>query len=169
MKKTILIVTLLLSGFIFQGASAQVRVSFNVNIASQPIWGPTGYDHVEYYYMPDIDIFYNVPRHQYVYEEGGRWIFTTSLPYRYRDYDFYNGYKVVINDDERPYRNAENYRSKYSQYKGNHNQEVIRNSHDSRYFVNKNHPEHNKWKNNDNHGNGNGNKNDRGRDRDRNN
>jgi hypothetical protein len=165
MKKTILIVTLLLSGFIFQAASAQVRVRLNVNIATQPVWGPVGYDHAEYYYMPDIDVFYYVPRHQYIYQERGRWKFSTSLPYRFRSYNFYSGYKVVINDDPRPYRNADNYRKKYSEYKGNHDQGVIRDSHDSRYWENKNHPEHNKWKQNGNRGNGNGN----GHGRDRNN
>jgi hypothetical protein len=60
MKKIILIVTLLLSGFIFTTATAQIRVRFNVNIASQPVWGPVGYDHAEYYYLPDIDMFYYV-------------------------------------------------------------------------------------------------------------
>lgn len=146
MKKTILIVTLVLSGFIFTTATAQIRVRFNVNIATQPVWGPVGYDHAEYYYLPDIDMFYYVPRHQYIYQNRGRWIFTTTLPYRYRNYDFYSGYKVVINDDARPYRNAATYRSNYAQYKGgNRNQGVIRDSRDSKYFVNKNHPEHNKW------------------------
>lgn len=164
MKKIILITTLLLSGFIFQIAYGQVHVEFKVNIATQPIWGPTGYDHVEYYYMPDIDVFYNVPRHQYVYLESGRWIFTGSLPNQYSNYDFYHGYKVVINDDANPYRNVETYRSKYARYKGNHNQEVIRDSYDSKYFVNKDHPEHYKWKKNGNPGNGNGNGNDRDHD-----
>lgn len=151
MKKTILIATLLLSGFVFQAANAQIRVSFRANIGVQPVWGPTGYDYAQYYYMPDIDVFYNVPNRQYVYQERGRWIFATSLPYRYRDYDFYSSYKVVINDDARPYRNADIYRTKYAGYRGRHDQEVIRNSHDSRYFRIKGHPEHNKWRNDRNH------------------
>lgn len=144
MKKAILIIALVLGGFVFQNVSAQVNVGLRVNIGTQPAWGPTGYDHVEYYYIPDIDVFYNVPRHQYVYMERGRWMFSSSLPFRYRSYDIYNGYKVVVNED-RPYRNAEMYRTKYSGYKNNHGQEVIRNSHDSRYFENRGHPEHNKW------------------------
>ncbi len=148
MKKTILVATLLLSGFLFQSANAQIRV----NIATQPIWGPVGYDHVEYYYMPDIDAFYSVPRRKYVYQQSGRWIFSTSLPLRYRSYDLYSGYKVVINDPN-PYYHADTYRTKYLSYKNNHSQEVIRNSHDSRYFENKNHPEHNKWRGNGNNGN----------------
>lgn len=151
MKKAILILALLFSGFIFQSATAQVQVRFNVNIATQPVWGPVGYDHVEYYYLPDIDAFYYVPRHQYIYQDRGRWIFTSTLPSRFGTYNFYNGYKVVINDDTKPYSHAETYRTKYSSYKGRNDQEVIRNSRDSKYFVNKNHPEHNKWKKDQNH------------------
>jgi hypothetical protein len=52
---------------------------------------------------------------------------------------------VVINDPY-PYRHAETYRTKYAEYKGHHNQEIIRNSRDSRYYEIKDHPEHNNWK-----------------------
>jgi hypothetical protein len=158
MKKIISIVALLLSGFMFHSASAQVRVQLNVNIGSQPVWGPVGYDHVEYYYMPDIDAYYYVPNHQYIYQEGGRWNFATSLPSRFNNYDIYSGYKVVINDPK-PYRHPETYRSKYGTYKGRHDQEVIRNSHDPKYFEIKDHPEHSKWKNDHKGGNGHGHKN----------
>jgi hypothetical protein len=152
MKKTILIVTLLLSGFVFQFASAQVGVRLNVNIGTQPVWGPVGYDHVEYYYMPDIDAFYYVPRHQYIYQQRGRWVFASSLPARYNNYDLYSGYKVVINDPT-PYRHADTYRSQYGSYRGRHDQEVIRNSQDPRYFEVKDHPQHNQWRNDHNEGN----------------
>ncbi len=145
MKKTILIAVLLLSGFAFETASAQIRVS--INIGTQPVWGPVGYDHVEYYYIPDIDVFYYVPNRQYIYQERGRWIFSTSLPYRHRGYDIYGGYKVVVNEP-RPYRNAVTYRMKYASYKNNHSQQIIRNSQEERYFENRNHPQHNKWKQN---------------------
>ena len=73
--------------FLVQNASAQVNVGVKINIGTQPEWGPTGYDHAEYYYMPDIDVFYYVLRHQYIYQQSGNWIFSTSLPSRYRSYD----------------------------------------------------------------------------------
>ncbi len=142
MKKPIFLLAFLLSGFVFETASAQLRVGVNINIGTQPVWGPVGYDYVEYYYLPDIDAYYYVPNHQYIYMSRGRWVFSSSLPYQYRNYDLYNGYKVVINEP-RPYRNADMYRSKYGSYRGNHSQEVIRNSHDSRYFENRGHPEYN--------------------------
>jgi hypothetical protein len=145
MKKSILIVALVFSGFVFGTASAQINVSVRANIGVQPLWGPVGYDHVEYYYMPDIHVFYYVPGRQYIYRQRGRWVHANALPYQYRNYNVYNGYKVVVND-RTPYRNAEAYRAKYAEYKGNHDQGNIRNSRDSRYYEIKGHPEHDNWK-----------------------
>ncbi|MBK6828894.1 MAG: hypothetical protein KAX45_08725 [Chitinophagaceae bacterium] len=146
MKKILLLSGFILGSILFQEASAQLRISIRANIGSQPVWGPSGYDRAEYYYLPEIDVFYNVSRRQYVYEQRGRWVFSASLPRQYRNYDLYSGYKVVVNDN-RPYRNAGMYRTKYATYKNNHNQESIRNSKDSRYFKIKEHPEHNNWQN----------------------
>lgn len=145
MKKSMLLVALLIIGLLFETADAQIHARVNVNIGLQPIWGPTGYDHAEYYYMPDIDAYYWLPRHQYIYLERGQWMFGASLPPRYHDFDIYSGYKVVVND-YKPYRHADMYRNKYSGYRGRHDQEIIRNSHDERYFEIKDHPEHDKWR-----------------------
>jgi len=144
MKKLILLVILCTSGLLSQTTYAQV--TFRINIGSQPIWGPAGYDHVEYYYLPDIDAYYYVPRHQYIFFERGRWIIRTSLPVRYRNYDLYNARKIVINEP-RPYLRHNEYKSRYSSSRDHQNQQTIRDSRDSRYYVNKKHPEHNNWKN----------------------
>lgn len=96
---------------------AQVRVNVNVNIGSQPEWGPRGYDYVEYYYLPDIECYYYVPRHQFVYISGGNWVFSANLPRAYRHYDLYNGYKVVINEP-RAYRYFGRHKVKYASFKG---------------------------------------------------
>jgi len=97
-------------------AGAQVQIGVNVNIGTQPQWGPTGYDHVEYYYMPDIDAYYYVPRRQFIYIDGGRWVFAASLPARCGSYDLYRGYKVVINDPQ-PYLRHDVYRERYGRYR----------------------------------------------------
>jgi hypothetical protein len=147
----ILVAALLVSSAL----DAQVGIRLNFNVGSQPVWGPTGFDHVEYYYLPDIEAYYYVPQHMFYYQERGRWVGRSRLPSRYRDYDFYNSYKVVVNE-RRPYRNHKMYRDQYSMYKGRHDQEVIRDSRDSRYYVIRNHPEHNNWMKQQNHDNGNG-------------
>ena len=81
--------------------------------------------------------------------DNGRWRFSTSVPGRYRDYDFNRGYKVVVNEP-RPYNHADMYRTKYAGYKGDHSQEIIRNSHENKYYENKDHPNHNQWNHGDN-------------------
>lgn len=140
MKKITLLLAVVLSGFVFKIASAQIPAAVKVNIVSQPLWGPVGYDYVDYYYLPDVDAYYYVPKRQYIYEQNGRWLYTSALPLHMRNYDLYSGYKVVINDPT-PYRNAGMYRTKYASYKGNKGQKIIRNSSNAKYYVIKNHPQ----------------------------
>ena len=92
MKKLGLALMLLMSVF------AHAQVAINVNIGTPPSWGPEGNDHSRYYYLPDIDIYYDVTESQYIYENSGKWVRDRRLPSRYRNYDFYDGYKVVLND-----------------------------------------------------------------------
>ena len=143
MKKLILLFVLCTSGLLCSTTSAQV--TFRVNIGSQPIWGPVGYDHVEYYYLPEIEAYYYVPSRQFTFMENGRWLTRSSLPARYRNFDMYNARKVVVNEPK-PYLHHNDYKVKYVSSNVHSNQQAIRDSRDSRYFVNKNHPEHSKWK-----------------------
>lgn len=138
MKKLIILSLLGVMGILPFRAAAQI--SLNINIGSQPLWGPVGYDHVEYYYLPDIESYYYVPKQQFVYQDRGKWIFSRNLPSRYRNYDLYNGYKVVVNS-RNPYLNFNNDRRQYARYKNVRTQQVIRNSNDKRYYVVKGHPQ----------------------------
>lgn len=123
------------AGVAFTTAKAQVKVSINLNISSQPVWGPVGYDYVQYYYMPDIDVYYYVPTHRYVYLDRGQWIFSAYLPVRYRNYDMFSAYKVVINEP-RAYQHHSVHVINYQKYKGNGSKQVIiRNSPDPKYVV----------------------------------
>jgi len=149
------LLVLVMAVFLSNIVDAQVRINLNFNIDRQPIWGPTGYDHVEYYYLPDVEAYYYVPQQRFYYYEGGRWISGSSLPSRYGGYDLYNSYKVVVNEPT-PYRHHTTYREKYSSYKGRHDQQAIRDSRDAKYFVNDHHPEHNTWVKQQKHDNGNG-------------
>ena len=116
MKKMIILIAIFSLAF-SKDSSSQVRLNVNVNIGSQPDWGPSGYDYVDYYYMPDYDVYYYVPRRQFVYLSGNNWIFGTALPARYGRVNLYNSYKVVINEP-RPYLRNDVYGVKYSGYRG---------------------------------------------------
>ena len=147
-------------------SNAQVSDNPNFNLNSQPVWGPAGYDYVEYYYLPDINVYYYVPEHGYYYYTKRQWCYSTTLPSIYSNYDFYNSYKVVMNE-QAPWRNNENHIEKYSSFKGRHDQLLIRDVGDSKYFVNENSPEHNGWPKQQNYNNGNDKSNQQNNNRDK--
>ncbi|MET0759240.1 MAG: hypothetical protein ABWZ56_02400 [Flavobacterium sp.] len=99
-------------------SSIQAQVSVNVNIGSPPLWGPVGYSEVDYYYLPDVESYYDVRASQFIYFGGGKWVRSRYLPRQYRGYDLYNGYKVVLNDyhGPAPYTYYKKHKVKY--YKG---------------------------------------------------
>lgn len=119
MKKLFLLTMLGLASAITLPATAQLNVS--INIGSQPQWGPSGYNHVDYYYMPEIESYYYVPTKKFIYYSGNSWVHTRTLPTRYRNYDLYSGPKYVINSP-RPYMQHNVYKVKYSKHKPHHDQ-----------------------------------------------
>ena len=139
MKKLVLFATVLMVSLLSIN-NVKAQVSLNVNIGQQPVWGPTGYDHVDYYYFPDIDAYYYVPTGKYIYSDGGRWVWVRSLPSQFRNFDLYKAYKVVVNEPK-PYLRNNIYVAKYSKFKNyNARQAVIRDSRDAKYYIVKGHP-----------------------------
>lgn len=101
--------------------SAQGQLSVNVHIGTPPSWGPSGYNGVRYYYLPDIESYYDVQNSMFIYMSGNRWIHSRNLPGRYRNYDLNRGYKVVMTDyhGNTPYVNFRDHRSRYAKgYRG---------------------------------------------------
>lgn len=108
--------------FLFVSSLIQSQVSVNVNIGAPPPWGPVGYPNVEFYYLPEIEVYYDIRASQFIYFHAGRWYRSRYLPPPYRNYDLYNGYKVVLRDyhGTRPYTYFNNHKSKYYKgYRGN--------------------------------------------------
>lgn len=114
--------------------AAKAQVSVSLNIGAQPMWGPAGYASADYYYLPDIECYYYVPRRQFVYLNGPNWEFSYNLPARYRGYDLYGGYKVVCSGP-RPYMHFASDRVAYARYRGYYgHQTVIRDYHGGRGY-----------------------------------
>lgn len=153
MKKTIFMMMVVCGSLLSVSAKAQVHVS--INIGNQPAWAPEGFDEAQYYYLPDIDIYYDVPRHQFVYLQNRRWVRSSTLPAAYRRYDLYKLHKVAINERNAYLHHADHVRA-YAQYKGKYDQTPIRDSRDNRYTDNKNNWKNNRFQNNGNRSNGNG-------------
>lgn len=92
---------------------AQIRVSTTIGHAPQ--WGPAGYDNAQYYYLPDIELYYDIYTNSFIYYSGTKWVRRNYLPTRYRNYDLYNGYKVVLTDyrGNMPYTHFKQHKIKY--------------------------------------------------------
>jgi hypothetical protein len=102
--------------FITTGVTAQVAV--NVNLGTPPVWAPAAPVEVQYYYLPDIEVYYDVPAHRYVYLNNGVWIRSSNLPKRYRGYDLYHSRPVYLRGykGNQPYVYYKQHKVKY---KGN--------------------------------------------------
>lgn len=158
--------------FVGVATNTEAQVSFNVHIGTPPQWGPEGYSDARYYYLPDIESYYDVQASMFIYFDGVRWVHRHYLPTRYRNYDLYNGYKVVMTDyrGNRPYSNFREHRMKYARgYRGHEQRNMgerpeYRDRHEMNRYVNhsarNDRDEHrNEYRGNDDHrGNGNGRK-----------
>lgn len=114
MKKLLLSAILFAALFSFTETKAQVRFNLNINLG-RPAWGLPGNYAGDYYYLPEIDCYYDIPRRQFIYFDGGGWAFAAELPYAFRGYDLYHGYKVLVNEP-RPYLRCNYYRERYRPY-----------------------------------------------------
>ncbi len=143
--------------FLLLAGSAQGQVSINVHLGTPPQWGPSGHSEARYYYLPDVESYYDVQASRFIYFNGRTWVHRTSLPARYRNYDLYNGYKVVMTDyrGNRPYSYFRSHKMKYARgYRGHeqHNIGVRPGRGNNGHF------ENNSSRNDNNHGNKNDNK-----------
>lgn len=62
----------------------------------RPAWAPPYADGVRYYYLPDLEIYYDAYTGNYVYWDGFGWSYASRLPAAYRYYDLYNANIVLL-------------------------------------------------------------------------
>lgn len=136
--------------------SANAQVSVNVNIGSPPAWGPSGYAETEYYFLPDVQSYYDIRSSQFIYFGNGKWIRSRYLPKQYRNYDLYSGYKVVLNDyhGRTPYTHYKSHKVKYHKgYKGKYQKTIGNKNSSSKNYSNKGHKDNGHGKGNKDNGN----------------
>lgn len=105
-----------------------------VNIEKQPAWGPVGYDCAAFYYMPELNVYYDVNSSMFYYPSGGSWIPGQYLPYSYGGYNLYRTYKVVLNYSS-PWQHNHNHLSQFRHYINDRSQMTISKSRDPKYSV----------------------------------
>jgi len=124
---------LVLLGFVLSfSLFTKAQVNVNVNIGTPPVWGPVGYTEARYYYIPDIETYYDISAGMFVYMGPRGWIHARVLPRMYSHFDLYNGYKVVLNfRGDNPYRYYEIHKTKFPKGYKNHKQKPFKMKHDN--------------------------------------
>jgi hypothetical protein len=161
--KTLKLIALAL--FLFASTTNHAQVSINLSFGTPPQWGPAGHSEVSYYYLPDVESYYDIRAEEFIFLSNGVWIRSHNLPHRYRNYNLYNGYKVVLNDyhGSRPYGHFQEHKVKYYRGYNTGHQENYRTASNYNPHHNDNHQNENRDSENNNHGNNNHGNNDHGK------
>ena len=120
--------SVVLGMLLFMTMDVNAQATVNVSIGKPPSWGPAGYSTVRYYYLPDVQSYYDVHTKHFIYLHNGNWIRRSYLPSRYRGYDLYGGYKVVMKNykGNSPYKHYGYHKANYKKgYKGHGPQKTI--------------------------------------------
>lgn len=141
MKKLILLSAIAAGAMFTTKANAQIGVSLGLHFGGGR--GPVGhvvvatpppvytapviyndYNDDDYYYLPDVDAYYDVTGNVYFYNDGSRWVSAAYLP-GYRDYNWRTARRFEIRAN-RPYLNHSYYSARYNVNRGGWNNEPRR-------------------------------------------
>ena len=119
-KKMIPGFALLFVVFLWSCSTTSVAQRFEVGVNIElPSWAPY-YDNtnlVQYYYLPDIECYYDVRRREFIYLEDGQWMFGRTLPPIYAWFDLNNCFIVALNAQVvEPWRHFHYYVAHYPRY-----------------------------------------------------
>ncbi len=125
---------------LFAAAStSQAQVSINVNIGApavvvRPAWVPQNHVNVDFYYLPDVQAYFDVNASLYVYLNNGNWCRSRYLPVQYRNYDLVHARRIALNGyhGSRPYTYYNCHNDRYDNNR-NYNRRYV----EGRYYDNR--------------------------------
>lgn len=126
------IAAFLISGLnIFAQPAAKVDKKYGkdipeIRVKAAPVWAKAAPVNVKYYYLPDIQTYYDVPAQRYIYLNNGSWVKASALPARYKGYNMYTSNPVYLTDykGNSPYKLYKVHKVKYKgkgRWKSDHN------------------------------------------------
>ena len=109
---------IIVMGFMAMTISCTVAYVPTIN-PEVPNWAPAynNSSNAQYYYLPDIECYYDLVHRDYIYLENNQWVFTTTLPSSYDWYDMNSCYTVVLDARvHEPWTHFSYYVSHYPRY-----------------------------------------------------
>jgi len=122
MKKLLVLSAIAFGGLLYNTANAQIRVGVNLGLRAQPViynqpavpaTPAYGDGDDDYYYLPDLGVYYDVTDQCYFYFDGSEWISSAYLPGQYANYDWRNARRFEVRAF-RPYLHDDFYRGRYN-------------------------------------------------------
>jgi hypothetical protein len=102
----------ILSGSCNTGSYLSLGVEY-----ANPAWAPPYHAGVRYYYLPDIEVYYDLSEKEFIYLDNGQWSFSPVLPPIYSGYDLFNGFVISLNRNVyQPWMHHQYYVSHYPRY-----------------------------------------------------
>lgn len=116
--KTLQLITASIILFAVSNTQAQVSINLNVGspvVVAQPAWVPQNHANVDFYYIPEIQTYYDVNSAMYVYRNNGNWCRTRYVPVQYRNYNLNHAHRVALRGyhGNQPYAYYKNHNVRY--------------------------------------------------------
>lgn len=118
LKSLVTATVLLLSASLFTGCMMMSPVrTISTTTYENPQWAPPYYSGARYYYLPDLELYYDLSAREYIFLVDGRWRFSPYIPAMYQNYDLENCFCVVLNVEVyKPWLHHQYYVSHYPRY-----------------------------------------------------
>jgi hypothetical protein len=82
-----------------------------------PQWAPPYYNGARYYYLPDIESYYDIYSREFIFLDHAQWIYSPYIPSIYSDFDLNNCFVVVVNSNiYQPWMHHQYYVSHFPRY-----------------------------------------------------
>lgn len=112
------VVAVLFSASMFTGCGMYSYTPSTVSTTYlNPQWAPPYYAGARYYYLPDIECYYDLSTSEFIYLSDGRWSYSRNLPPLYMNYDLDNCFSIVLDVNVyRPWMHHQYYVSHYPRF-----------------------------------------------------
>jgi len=109
---------MLLSMTIFYGCNTYRQGTYGSQTSYEnPQWGPSYYDGTRYYYLPDIECYYDLYTREFIFLNNAQWIYSPYLPSVYSYFDLNTSFIVLVNSNiYQPWMHHQYYVSHFPRY-----------------------------------------------------
>lgn len=118
LTKWLAVAVMLLSMTIFNGCSTSRQGTYESQTSYEnPQWGPSFSNGTRYYYLPDIETYYDIYNREFIYLNRAQWIYSPYLPSIYPDFNLNNSFVVLVNSNMyQPWMHHQYYVSHFPRY-----------------------------------------------------